>query len=103
MSKLAVIDREAAHAQLVWLQEEIAVLGRRLDAMGLEAIVLTNVLSARCISTWWPVENNSWLLSRYQLATNSIKSGKCLSAILCGERETRLILMCMSTARPISG
>ena len=31
MSKLAVIDREAVHAQLVWLQEEIAVLERRLD------------------------------------------------------------------------
>ena len=34
MSKLAVIDREAVHAQLVWVQEEIAVLERRLDAMG---------------------------------------------------------------------
>ena len=36
MSKLAVIDREAVHAQLVWLEEEIAVLERRLDAMGLD-------------------------------------------------------------------
>jgi hypothetical protein len=36
MSKLAVIDREAVNRQLVWLQEEIAVLERRLDAMGLD-------------------------------------------------------------------
>lgn len=36
MSKLSVIDREAVNAQLVCLQEEIAVLERRLDDMGLD-------------------------------------------------------------------
>ena len=36
MSKLAVTGQQAVTAQLVWLQEEIAVLERRLDAMGLD-------------------------------------------------------------------
>lgn len=36
MSKLAVAGREAVNSQLVCLQEEIAVLERRLDAMGLD-------------------------------------------------------------------
>ena len=37
MSKLAVTGQQAVNAQLVWLQEEIAVLERRLDAMGLDS------------------------------------------------------------------